>query len=720
MASQANDKPAKDERPRRKWTDFEATVLMNLIIRNVHRTGLEKDEFSKLSDSTAPRQKGRNSRRAKEVADPDKFKYVDVATALNRALHKSDYTHDIPVEEVEKLLHFFFRDRKGAIAVIDRQPTARLTRSTHKIWMRGLKFLGTQAEWDNGRKAAEEVKRREDQERRLNVGNAGAIISGVTGAGVADGWGDDTAVAPSGDGWGTAANENNADASAAAGAWGDAMEVDTPAKAANNPKASDESSGIEASSGAWGSGAADSSTAAATNAGDPWGAAVETTVESNSAASAWGEPEAQEAIGTTIVAAAADWSVNEDPFATPLPPSLSSSVNKATASSNTWGVSGASSATKVQAVVDSDPWNKSSAGRTDPVSDDAGNAWGTITDTPTNGLASTTTNGPGKTADTAPDPWGTSAQSAITSLHSTADTTADPWGASTESTLPSLQSTTDTTADPWGTSAATPVIQPSAMDWSTEVSNVAPANSFATKTVEQAAPFEIQVDKSAPMSFADSWGEPVAHAPNQAAITAADGWGEPVANTAYQPVSTTSNGWGDNIEKSQGDTRTLQIATGAKLNSNEGASTNIKDHGESQWNKTLAPAPPGWGPTSTTVVNSVTISSNMPLWASVAEEASPPSCMNSSNGSQTPSRQGSNSDKAPNNSIQVVKIAASGINPDRLAMLAAAETDDNGASDFETTADEGFSRGKKSFKSSATFGSKDNAIPLKFNRLAGK
>ncbi|ELR08989.1 hypothetical protein VC83_05985 [Pseudogymnoascus destructans] len=695
MASQPDDQPAKDERPRRKWTDFEATVLMNLIIRNVHRTGLEKDEFSKLSDSTAPRQKGRNSRRAKEVSNPDKFKYVDVATALNRALHKSDYTHDIPVEEVEKLLHFFLRDRKGAIAVIDRQPTARLTRSTHRIWIRGLKFLGTKAEWDNGRKAAEQVKRREDQERRLNVGNAGAIISGATGAGVADGWGDDTAAVPSGDGWGTAANENNEDASAAAGAWGDAMEVDTPAKAANDPKASDKSSRAEASSGEWGSGAADSPKAAVTNAADPWGAAVETTVESNSAAAAWGEPEAAETIVTAIAAAAANWSVNEDPFATPLPPSLSSSVNNAT--SNAWGVSGVSNATKVQAVVDSDPWNKTSAGRSDPVSDDAGNAWGTITGTSTNGLSSTTTEGLGKTADTAANPWGTSSESAI----------------------PSLRSAADTTADPWGTSAATSVIQPSAMDWSTEVSNVAPENSFATKTVEQAAPVRAPVDNSASMGFADAWGEPVAHAPNQSAITAADGWGEPLADTPYQPVVTTG-GWGDSIEKSQGHKRTLQIATAAKLNSSEDAPTNIKDHGEAQWNKTLAPVPPGWGPTSTTVANSGTISTNMPLWASVAEEVSPPSCMDSSNGSRSPSRQGSNSDKPSNNSVQAVQVSGLGINPDRLAMLAAAETDDNEASDFETTADEGFSRGKKSFKSLAAFGSKDNAIPLKFNRLAGK
>ncbi|OBT86115.1 hypothetical protein VE02_05436 [Pseudogymnoascus sp. 03VT05] len=695
MSSQA--KPAKDEPPRRKWTDFEATVLMNLIIRNVHRTGLEKDEFSKLSDSTAPRQKGRNSRRAKEVADPDKLKYVDVATALNRALHKSDYTHDIPVEEVEKLLHFFLRDRKGAIAVIDRQPTARLTRSTHRIWIRGLKFLGTQAEWDNGRKAAEEVKRREDQERRLNVGNAGAIISGTTGAGVADGWGDDTA-APSGDGWDTAANENNADASAAAGAWGDAMEVDTPAKAANNPKAGDENSGVEASSGAWGSGAADSSKTGVTNSADPWGAAVKTTVESNSAATAWGEPEPSEKVVTSVGAAAVDWSVNEDPFAITLPPSSSLSVNKATTSSNAWGVSGASNATRVASAVESDPWNETSAGRTDPVSDAADDAWGTVTGNSTNDLPSATKDGPGKLADTAVDPRGTSAGSIP----------------------PSLQSTTDTTADPWGTSASTSVIQPSAMDWSTEVSNVAPANSFATETVEQTAPVGAAVDKSTSMSFADSWGEPVAHAPNQPSIAAGDGWGEPVANTPYQPVSTTSNGWGDSIEKSQGDMRTLQSATVAKLNSNEGAPTNIKDHGETQWNKTLAPVPPGWGLKSTTVANPVTISSSMSLWGPVVEEASPPSGMNSSDGSQNPSRQGSNCDKAPNNSVQAAQASALGINPDRLAMLAAAETDDNGASDFETTTDEGVSRGKKCFKSSATFGSKDNAIPLKFNRLAGK
>ncbi|OBT96013.1 hypothetical protein VE01_06798 [Pseudogymnoascus verrucosus] len=720
MASQPNSQVAKDEHPRHKWTDFEATVLMNLIIRNIHRTGLEKDEFSKLSDSTAPRQKGRNSRRAKEVADPDKLKYVDVATALNRALHKSDYTHDIPVEEVEKLLHFFLRDRKGAIAVIDRQPTARLTRSTHKIWIRGLKFLGTKAEWDNGRKAAEEVKRREDQERRLNVGNAGAIISGDTGAGVADGWGNDTAPAPSGDGWGTEANENNGDASAAASAWGDAMEVDTPAKAANNPKASDEGSGAKANSGAWGSGAADSSKTTVTNAADPWGAAAETTVESNSAAAAWGEPEVSKKVVTTVVAAATDWSVNEDPFATPLPPSLSSAVNNATASSNAWGVSGTSNVTKVQTVTDSDPWNKTSASRTDPVSEDTSNAWGAITGTSTNGLSSTTTEGIGKTANTAADPWGISTESAIPSLRSTANTTADPWGASTEPALPFLQSTMDTTADPWGASAATSAIQPSAMDWGTEVSNVAPANSFTTKSAEKNAPAGALTDKSAPMSFADSWGEPVAHATNLPAITAADGWGEPVANTPYQPVPTTFNEWRDNIEKSHGHNRTLQIVTAAKLNSNEGASTNIRDHGQAQWDKTLAPAPPGWGPTSTTVMNPVAIPSNMPLWASATEEVSPPSGMNSSNGSQNPNRQGSNSDKAPKNSVQTVQIAVAGINPDRLAMLAAAETDDDGASDLETTADGGYSRGKKSFGSSATFGSKDNAIPLKFNRLAGK
>jgi hypothetical protein len=53
-------------------------------------------------------------------------------------------------------------------------------------------------------------------------------------------------------------------------------------------------------------------------------------------------------------------------------------------------------------------------------------------------------------------------------------------------------------------------------------------------------------------------------------------------------------------------------------------------------------------------------------------------------------------------------------------MLAAAEDDDNGTSDFETAVDEVFGLGKKDFASSATFGSKDNAIPLKFNRLAGK
>lgn len=716
MDPPSTDKATKGQGPRRKWTDFEATILMNLIIRNIHKTGLEKDEFTKLSDSTAPRHKHRNTRRAKEVADPDKFKYVDVATALNRALHKSDYTHDIPVEEVEKLLHFFLRDRKGSIAVIDRQPTARLTRSTNRIWRRGLNFLGTKAKWEDGRKAAEEIKRREDQERRLNVGSAGAINTGANATGIADGWGDNTATAPAGDGWGTAANENNTDASGAFDVWGDAMEVDTPAAAANNPEANHESSRIEAGSGAWGSGAvdtstavvtnaadpwgagaADSSTAVVTNAADPWGAGVESTVESNLATAAWGEPAASATVATTAVAAAADWSVHEDPFATPLPPSLRSYTNKTTAPSNAWDVSGAFGATSGTAVVETDPWNQTSASSTDPISDAEANAWGTITDNSMTGLPSKNTDGPGKTANTAADPWGTSA----------------------ESGLPSL-STVDTAADPWGTSAASSVIQPSAMDWSTEVSNVAPANSFAAKTVEQAGPFGIPVDISATMSFADSWGEPVTDALNQPATVAAGGWGEPLADTPYQPVTTTAGGWGDNIEKPRSRLRISQTDTTAELDYGDGAPTTINGDGKTQWSKPAAPVPPGWGPEPTAVEIPAVGSGNVSLWASVVEEVPQQSGMNPSHGFQNSSRQCSNPDKTPNSSVQGVQVAGPGINPDRLAMLAAAETDDNGTSDFEMTADEEFSRGRKTFKTSATFGSNDNAIPLKFNRLAGR
>ncbi|KFY19034.1 hypothetical protein V493_08181 [Pseudogymnoascus sp. VKM F-4281 (FW-2241)] len=703
MASQPKGKTTKDKSPGRKWTDFEGTVLMSLIIRNVHKTGLEKDEFSKLSDSTAPRHKHRNSRRVKEVADPDKFKYVDVATALNRALHRSDYTNDIPVEEVEKLLHFFLRDRKGAIAIIERQPTARLTRSTHRIWLRGLKFLGTQAEWEGGRKAAEEVKRREDQERRLNVGNAGTITSDANGAGVADGWGNDTAAAPSGDGWGTTENDNNADASAAVGVWGDAMEVDTPAIVANNLKASLESSHVEAGSGAWGSGVADSSSSAVINAEDPWAAPVETTAKSNSTAAAWGEPEASAKVVTTTAATASDWSVNEDPFATPLPPSLSSVVNKATTLYNAWGVPDSSTNTNGRAVNESNPWNETSAGRTDPVSDTAGNAWGANTINSTTGFSPVTTHSRGKTADTAADPWGTSAKSTLSSLHNPADTAADPWGTSAESTLSSLHNSADTT-DPWGISTTASATQSSAMDWEIEVSNMAPATSSVTKNVEQAGSLGAPVDKPVPMGFSDSWGEPVANAPNQAVGTTADEWGEPATNTPYQSVTTTAGGWRENIEIFQGHMHTSQTITAAELNRSEGG-------------RTPAPVPLGWGdPTPAPFENPI---ANMSLSVSIVQDKFQTIGMSSSNGFQYPSRQIDNFDKEPNNLIPAVQLAASGMNPDRLAMLAAAETEDDEISSFETNADEELSRGRKSFKSSPTFGSKDNAIPLRFNRLAG-
>ena len=91
-----------------------------------------------------------------------------------------------------------------------------------------------------------------------------------------------------------------------------------------------------------------------------------------------------------------------------------------------------------------------------------------------------------------------------------------------------------------------------------------------------------------------------------------------------------------------------------------------------------------------------------------------------STGFQNANRRSSNTDKAPSNLIQSVQAAGPGINPDRLAMMAAAETDDDGVYNFEMTANEGTDGGRKSFKPSAIFGSHNNAIPLKFNRLAGK
>ncbi|KFY01229.1 hypothetical protein V490_01005 [Pseudogymnoascus sp. VKM F-3557] len=693
MDPQPTSKAVKDGRPRHKWTTFEGTVLMSLIIRNIHKTGLEKDELSKLADSTAPHKKRRNTRRAKEVADPDRLKYVDVATALNRALHKSDYTNDIPVEEVEKLLHFFLRDRKGAIAVIDRQPTARLTRSTHRIWNRGLNFLGTITEWDNGRKAAEEVKRREDEERRLNVGNAGAITAGANTSGVAAGWGDDTAAAPSGDGWGTAANENNTDTPAAGniGAWGDAMEVDPHATSTNDMKTNQDSS-----VGAWGSGAAGSSAAFSANDPDPWGAVIEKTIESNSATGAWGEPEASKTF-TSSGAAAADWSATEDPFATPLPPSVALSTNKTTTLVTSWGVSGASTTTSVPAAVNSDPWVETATQSTDPVLDTAASAWGAVPAISTTGLSSKTTNNFGKAADSTPDPWGSTTKSPIAPFHDTADTAADPWGTYAESTAN----------------------QPSVMDWSTEVLGVASANSINIKNAEQTASFGVQVDKSAHMSLDDSWGAPTTDAPHRSANTTDSGWGEPIPDTSRQFIAISASGWGDNIEKSQGGTSQINIT--ADLSYSGGATV---DNGQdkTQWSTTAAPVPLGRGPSPTTLEDSAADFGNRPLWPSIADESSQSNDRESSAALTNQNRQGSNPDKTSNNPVQVAQLAGSGINPARLAMLTAAETDDDDdeGPSLETTVDEGFNQGRKSFKPTGTFGSKDNAIPLKYNRLAGK
>lgn len=165
---------------------------------------------------------------------------------------------------------------------------------------------------------------------------------------------------------------------------------------------------------------------------------------------------------------------------------------------------------------------------------------------------------------------------------------------------------------------------------------------------------------------------------------------------------------------------TSQTAITSERNHREAVATTISGDERARWNEPAAPAPAGWGPAPTVVENPV-VDSGSASWASVIEEISPPRGMNSSNDFQNPSRQGSNYDKESNHSDQVVQVAGPGINPDRLAMLAAAETEDDEASNFEATAEKESSRGRKGFNNpSATFGSNDNAIPLKFNRLARK
>lgn len=110
----------------RRWTEFELRTVLSLLCKGIHRS----------TDA------------------------LGFGTALNNALNAGHHELDIPVDDVRDLLAWVYRRKKAAVAFIDRQITARITRTAVRVFARDLGFDGTLREWVvEGRREREAMKR---------------------------------------------------------------------------------------------------------------------------------------------------------------------------------------------------------------------------------------------------------------------------------------------------------------------------------------------------------------------------------------------------------------------------------------------------------------------------------------------------------------------------------------------------------------------------------
>lgn len=100
--------------------------------------------------------------------------HLEVATALNKAVHGNDFESDISKLEVSKMIDKVLEERKaivGAGGYMERATPGRITRGLKRMWDRSTKFDfdGSESEWKLGRK--------EKVMERLRIANGGAVVN---------------------------------------------------------------------------------------------------------------------------------------------------------------------------------------------------------------------------------------------------------------------------------------------------------------------------------------------------------------------------------------------------------------------------------------------------------------------------------------------------------------------------------------------------------------
>ena len=100
--------------------------------------------------------------------------YLNVATALNNAVHQGDYTKDIDKKEVTAMIDKMMVEYKGVLGkggLLERQKVPRMTRGMKLMLSRNptIKHNGTMGEWQEGGRKPKELARLEIMAYRHRV-----------------------------------------------------------------------------------------------------------------------------------------------------------------------------------------------------------------------------------------------------------------------------------------------------------------------------------------------------------------------------------------------------------------------------------------------------------------------------------------------------------------------------------------------------------------------
>lgn len=160
-----------------EWTKFEIHTLLCLMSRNIHIRGLPVPADEQQGNAVAAGGRSQNSR--KKRADlphvSKRSAHMDVATALNRVLNGLDISQDIDHREVSTMIDQIVIEKKGSLAVMQRQKPKRMTRFLKQVLRRNVGFTGDWEEWDAGRK--EEVEKLESEKAERASAMAMAVIN---------------------------------------------------------------------------------------------------------------------------------------------------------------------------------------------------------------------------------------------------------------------------------------------------------------------------------------------------------------------------------------------------------------------------------------------------------------------------------------------------------------------------------------------------------------